>query len=167
MTATEYLIDSPDRAVQGPRRPTSAARHRIKQGFRSGRSNPCASVSVIGPEAISVAHAGSNAGPRRQTRTLDADESDRLYRVARRGALPSRCSAARTKRRPPRRRPGALNGRRRLICSTPMPVRRIEDISDGSSTESSASGRSRQLCSGFRSAAPGWQSATTEGYQGI
>ena len=88
MTATEYLLHvlGGTAVFKGRTVPTSTELHRrIKYGlpYRSLESvRERLGLSV--PETASVLHMPARTlARRRQTRKLDADESDRLYRVAR------------------------------------------------------------------------------------
>src|SRR2546427_13227460 len=88
MTATEYVIDvlGGPSVFKGRTVPTSAElRERIKRGlpYRSLESvRERLQLSV--PEAASMLHMPPRTlARRRQTRKLAADESDRLYRIAR------------------------------------------------------------------------------------
>ena len=135
MTATEYLIDVLGGAsvFKGRAVPTSAElRGRIKKGlpYRSLESvRERLQLSV--PEAVSVLHMPVRTlARRRQTRKLDADESDRLYRIARVAAhafvvFGTEDRAATWLRRPNR----ALNGELPLeLLDTDVGARQIEDV---------------------------------------
>ena len=135
MTATEYVVDVLGGAsvFKGRTVPTSTElRERIKRGlpYRSLESvRERLGLSV--PEAASVLHMPPRTlARRRQTRKLDADESDRLYRIARVAAqafavFGTEDRAATWLRRPNR----ALNGEVPLhLLDTDVGARQIEDI---------------------------------------
>jgi putative toxin-antitoxin system antitoxin component (TIGR02293 family) len=88
MTATEYVVDVLGGAsvFKGRTTPTSAElRQRIRHGlpFRSLESVR-ARLRLSVPETANVLHMPPRTMVRRrQSRKLDADESDRLYRIAR------------------------------------------------------------------------------------
>ena len=88
MTAAQYVVEVLGGAsvFKGPTIPTSAQlRERIKRGlpFRSLESVQVR-LRLTVPETASVLHMPPRTlARRRQSRKLDADESDRLYRVAR------------------------------------------------------------------------------------
>ncbi len=101
-------------------------------GSRTAHSNPFANaLGCPAPEAASVLHMPPRTlARRRQTRKLDADESDRLYRIARVAAqafavFGTEDRAATWLRRPNR----ALNGEVPLhLLDTDVGARQIEDI---------------------------------------
>jgi putative toxin-antitoxin system antitoxin component (TIGR02293 family) len=135
MTATEYVVEvlGGSTVFKGRARPTaSELRERIKEGlpFRSLDSvRERLHLSV--PEAASVLHMPARTlARRRQARKLAADESDRLYRVARVAAqavavLGSEDRAATWLRRPNR----ALNGELPIrLLDTDVGARQVEDV---------------------------------------
>lgn len=135
MTATEYVVDVLGGAsvFKGRTVPTSAElRERIKRGlpYRSLESvRERLRLSV--PEAASVLHMPARTlARRRQTRKLDRDESDRLYRIARVAAqafavFNTEDKAATWLRRPNR----ALNGELPIhLLDTDVGARQVEDI---------------------------------------
>jgi len=135
MTATEYVVDVLGGAsvFKGRTVPTSTElRERIKRGlpyrsFESVRERLQLSVS----EAVSVLHMPARTlARRRQTRTLDADESDRLYRIARVAAQAFAVFGAEDKAATWLRRPNrALNGELPInLLDTDVGARQIEDI---------------------------------------
>ena len=135
MTATEYLIDVLGGAsvFKGRAVPTSAElRERIKRGlpYRSLESvRERLRLSV--PEAVSVLHMPARTlARRRQTRKLDASESDRLYRVARVAAHAFAVFGAEDKAATWLRRPNrALNGELPIdLLDTDVGARQIEDV---------------------------------------
>ena len=135
MTATEYLIDvlGGPSVFKGRALPTSAElRERIKKGlpyrsFESVRERLQLSV----PEAGSVLHMPARTlARRRKTRKLDAEESDRLYRVARVAAHAFAVFGAEDKAATWLRRPNlALNGEPPIdLLDTDVGARQIEDV---------------------------------------
>jgi putative toxin-antitoxin system antitoxin component (TIGR02293 family) len=135
MTATEYVIEvlGGSTVFKGRSLPTAAElRERIKQGlpFRSLDSvRERLQLSV--PEAASVLHMPPRTLARRRVaRRLAADESDRLYRVARVAAqavtaLGSEEKAAAWLRRPNR----ALNGELPIrLLDTDVGAQQVEDV---------------------------------------
>jgi putative toxin-antitoxin system antitoxin component (TIGR02293 family) len=135
MTATEYVLDVLGGATvfKGRTVPTSTELHeRIKRGlpYRSLESvRERLGLSV--PETASVLHMPLRTlARRRQSRKLDADESDRLYRIARVAAqafavLGTEGKAATWLRRPNR----ALNGEAPIrLLDTDVGARQVEDI---------------------------------------
>lgn len=135
MTATEYVVDVLGGAsvFKGRTVLTSTElRERIKRGlpYRSLESvRERLRLSV--PEAASVLHMPVRTlARRRQTRRLDGDESDRLYRIARVAAqafavFNTEDKAATWLRRPNR----ALNGELPIhLLDTDIGARQIEDI---------------------------------------
>ena len=135
MTATEYLIDvlGGPSVFKGRALPTSAElRERIKKGlpyrsFESVRERLQLSV----PEAGNVLHMPARTlARRRKTRKLDAEESDRLYRVARVAAHAFAVFGAEDKAATWLRRPNrALNGEPPIeLLDTDAGARQIEDV---------------------------------------
>ena len=135
MTATEYVVDVLGGAsvFKGRTVPTTTElRERIKRGLpyrslESVRERLQLSVS----EAVSVLHMPARTlARRRQTRTLDADESDRLYRIARVAAQAFAVFGAEDKAATWLRRPNrALNGELPInLLDTDVGARQIEDI---------------------------------------
>lgn len=135
MTATEYVVDVLGGAsvFKGRRVPTSTElRERIKRGlpYRSLESvRERLRLSV--PEAASVLHMPARTlARRRQSRKLDGDESDRLYRVARVAAqayavFGEEDKAATWLARPNR----ALNGEVPIhLLDTDVGARQVEDL---------------------------------------
>lgn len=135
MTATEYVLDVLGGATvfKGRTAPTSTElRRRIRRGlpYRSLESvRERLGLSV--PETASVLHMPPRTlARRRQTRRLDADESDRLYRIARVAAqaftvFKTEDKAATWLRRPNR----ALNGEVPIhLLDTDVGARQVEDI---------------------------------------
>jgi len=135
MTATEYVIEvlGGSTVFKGRTLPSAAElRERIKQGlpFRSLDSvRERLQLSV--PEAASVLHMPPRTLARRRlARRLAADESDRLYRVARVAAhavttFGSEEKAATWLRRPNR----ALNGELPIrLLDTDVGARQVEDV---------------------------------------
>jgi putative toxin-antitoxin system antitoxin component (TIGR02293 family) len=135
MTTTEYVIEvlGGSTVFKGRTLPTaSELRDRIKRGlpFRSLDSvRERLQLSV--PEAASVLHMPPRTLARRRlARRLAADESDRLYRVARIAAqavaaLGSEDRAATWLRRPNR----ALNGELPIrLLDTDVGARQVEDV---------------------------------------
>jgi putative toxin-antitoxin system antitoxin component (TIGR02293 family) len=135
MTATEYVVDVLGGAAvfKGQTVPTSTdLRQRIKHGlpYRSLESvRKRLGLSV--PEAASVLHMPPRTlARRRQTRRLEPDESDRLYRIARVAAqafavFGTEDNAATWLRRPNR----ALNGEIPIrLLDTDVGARQVEDI---------------------------------------
>jgi putative toxin-antitoxin system antitoxin component (TIGR02293 family) len=135
MTATEYVLDVLGGAsvFKGRTVPTSTElRERIKRGLpyralESVRERLRLSV----PEAASVLHMPPRTlARRRQTRKLDGDESDRLYRIARVAAqafavFSTEDDAATWLRRPNR----ALNGESPIhLLDTDVGARQVEDV---------------------------------------
>jgi putative toxin-antitoxin system antitoxin component (TIGR02293 family) len=135
MTATEYVVDVLGGAsvFKGRTVPTSTElRERIKRGlpYRSLESvRERLRLSV--PEAASVLHMPPRTlARRRQTRKLDGDESDRLYRIARVAAQAFAVFGAEDKAATWLRRPNrALNGELPMdLLDTDVGARQIEDI---------------------------------------
>lgn len=135
MTAAEYLIDvlGGPSVFKGRALPTSAElRERIKKGlpYRSLESvRERLQLSV--PEAGSVLHMPARTlARRRQARKLDADESDRLYRIARVAAHAFAVFGAEDKAATWLRRPNrALNGEPPIaLLDTDVGARQIEDV---------------------------------------
>ena len=135
MTATEYVVDVLGGAsvFKGRGVPSSTEiRERIKRGlpYRSLESvRERLRLSV--PEAATMLHMPPRTlARRRQSRKLDADESDRLYRVARVAAqayavFGEEDKAATWLARPNR----ALNGDAPIhILDTDVGARQVEDI---------------------------------------
>ena len=135
MTATEYVVDVLGGAsvFKGRTVPTSTElRERIRRGlpYRSLESvRERLRLSV--PEAASVLHMPPRTlARRRQTRKLDGDESDRLYRIARVAAQAFAVFGAEDKAATWLRRPNrALNGELPIdLLDTDVGARQIEDI---------------------------------------
>src|SRR6266496_804482 len=135
MTAAEYVIDVLGGAsvFKGRTVPTSTElRERIKRGlpYRSLESvRERLRLSV--PEAASVLHMPLRTlARRRQTRKLDGDESDRLYRIARVAARAFAVFGAEDKAATWLRRPNrALNGELPIdLLDTDVGARQVEDI---------------------------------------
>jgi putative toxin-antitoxin system antitoxin component (TIGR02293 family) len=135
MTATESVLDVLGGAsvFKGATVPTSTElRARIRQGlpYRSLESvRERLRLSV--PEAADVLHMPARTlARRRQSRKLDGDESDRLYRVARIAAqafalFSTEQKAAEWLRRPNR----ALNGEPPIqLLDTDVGARQVEDV---------------------------------------
>jgi putative toxin-antitoxin system antitoxin component (TIGR02293 family) len=135
MTATEYVIEvlGGSTVFKGRTLPTAAElRERIKQGlpFRS-LDSVRERLQLSLPEAASVLHIPPRTLARRRlARRLAADESDRLYRVARVAAhavttFGSEEKAATWLRRPNR----ALNGELPIrLLDTDLGARQVEDV---------------------------------------
>src|SRR5437867_12706346 len=135
MTAAEYVIDVLGGAsvFKGRTVPTSTElRDRIKRGlpYRSLESvRERLRLSV--PEAASVLHMPLRTlARRRQTRKLDGDESDRLYRIARVAAQAFAVFGAEDKAATWLRRPNrALHGELPIrLLDTDVGARQVEDI---------------------------------------
>lgn len=135
MTATEYVVDVLGGAsvFKGRNIPTSTElRERIKRGlpYRSLESvRERLRLSV--PEAANVLHMPPRTlARRRQTRKLDGDESDRLYRIARVAAQAFAVFGAEDKAATWLRRPNrALNGELPIdLIDTDVGARQIEDL---------------------------------------
>lgn len=135
MTATEYVVDVLGGAsvFKGRTVLTSTElRERIKRGlpYRSLESvRERLRLSV--PEAASVLHMPVRTlARRRQTRRLDGDESDRLYRIARVAAQAFAVFNTEDKASTWLRRPNrALNGELPIhLLDTDIGARQIEDI---------------------------------------
>jgi len=135
MTATEYVVDVLGGAsvFKGRTVPTSTElRERIRRGlpYRSLESvRERLRLSVR--EAASVLHMPARTlARRRQTRKLDGDESDRLYRIARVAAQAFAVFGAEDKAATWLRRPNrALNGELPIdLLDTDVGARQIEDI---------------------------------------
>jgi putative toxin-antitoxin system antitoxin component (TIGR02293 family) len=135
MTASEYLIDvlGGTRVFKGRAAPTSTElRERIKRGlpyrsFESVRERLQLSVS----EAVSVLNMPARTlARRRQTRKLDAVESDRLYRIARVAVHAFAVFGAEDKAAAWLRRPNrALGGELPIdLLDTDAGARQIEEI---------------------------------------
>ena len=135
MTAAEYLIEVLGGAsvFKGSAVPTSAeVRERIKKGlpYRSLESVRVR-LQLSVPEAVSVLHMPARTlARRRQTRRLDADESDRLYRIARVAAHAFAVFGVEDKAAMWLRRPNrALNGELPIdLLDTDVGARQIEDV---------------------------------------
>ena len=134
MTAAEYVIDVLGGAsvFKGRTVPTSTElRERIKRGlpYRSLESvRERLRLSV--PEAAVVLHMPLRTlARRRQTRKLDGDESDRLYRIARVAAQAFAVFGAEDKAATWLRRPNrALNGELPIdLLDTDVGARQVED----------------------------------------
>ena len=135
MTATEYVVDvlGGPRVFRGRELPTSSQmRGRVKEGlpFRSLESVR-ARLRLSVPEAASVLQMPARTlARRRSSRKLAADESDRLYRLARVaaqafGVFGTEDKASTWLRRPNR----ALNNERPLrLLDTDVGARQVEDI---------------------------------------
>lgn len=135
MTATEYVVDvlGGPRVFRGRELPTSSQmRDRVKEGlpFRSLESVR-ARLRLSVPEAASVLQIPARTlARRRSSRKLAADESDRLYRLARIaaqafGVFGTEDKASTWLRRPNR----ALNNERPLrLLDTDVGARQVEDI---------------------------------------
>ncbi|MGH9409733.1 MAG: type II RES/Xre toxin-antitoxin system antitoxin [Vicinamibacterales bacterium] len=135
MTATEYVLDVLGGAMvfKGRTVPTPTELHRrIKQGlpYRSLESvRERLGLSV--PETASVLHMPTRTlARRRQTRKLDADESDRLYRIARVAAQAFAVFGTEEKATTWLRRSNrALNGEAPIrLLDTDIGARQVEDI---------------------------------------
>jgi len=135
MTATEYLVEALGGATvfRGRAVPTSIElRERIKRGlpYRSLESVRVR-LQLSVPEAASVLHMPARTlARRRQTRKLDADESDRLYRVARVAAQAFAVFGTEEKAATWLRRPNrALSDEvPLLLLDTDVGVRQVEDV---------------------------------------
>lgn len=135
MTAAEYVLDVLGGATvfKGRTVPTSTELHqRIKRGlpYRSLESvRERLGLSV--PETASVLHMPPRTlARRRQTRKLDADESDRLYRIARVAAQAFAVFGMEDKAAAWLRRPNrALNGELPIrLLDTDVGARQVEDV---------------------------------------
>ena len=135
MTATEYVVDVLGGARVFRRRtvPTSTQmRDRIKEGLQySALESVRARLSLSVPEAASVLQMPARTlARRRQSRKLAADESDRLYRLARIagqavGAFGTEEKASAWLRRPNR----ALNNELPIhLLDRDVGTRQVEDI---------------------------------------
>jgi putative toxin-antitoxin system antitoxin component (TIGR02293 family) len=135
MTATEYLVDVLGGAsvFKGSDLPTSTdLRERIRKGlpYRSLESVR-ARLQLSVPEAVRLLHMPARTlARRRQTRKLGADESDRLYRIARVAAQAFAVFGAEDKATAWLRRPNrALNGEQPFdLLDTDVGSRQVEDI---------------------------------------
>ena len=135
MTATEYVIDVLGGASVFRCRtvPTSAElRARIKQGlpYRSLESLR-ARLQLSAPEAATVLHMPARTlARRRQTKKLDPDESDRLYRIARVAGQAVSVFGAEDRATTWLRRPNrALNGELPIhLLDTEAGARQVEDL---------------------------------------
>jgi putative toxin-antitoxin system antitoxin component (TIGR02293 family) len=135
MTATEYVIDVLGGAsvFRGRTLPTSTElRARIREGlpYRSLESvRERLRLSV--PETTTVLHMPARTlARRRQTRKLDPDESDRLYRIARVAGHAVSVFGAEDKAATWLRRPNrALHGERPIhLLDTDIGAQQVEDI---------------------------------------
>ena len=135
MTATEYVLKvlGGTTVFKGRTVPTSTElRQRIKRGlpYRSLESvRERLGLSV--PETARVLHMPPRTlARRRQTRKLDADESDRLYRIARVAAQAFAVFGTQDKTATWLRRPNrALNGEVPIhLLDTDVGARQVEDI---------------------------------------
>lgn len=135
MTASEYVIDvlGGARVFQGRTRPTSTQmRDRIKEGLPySSLESVRERLNLTVPEAASVLQMPARTLARRRvSRRLGADESDRLYRIARVaaqavGVFGSEDKAATWLQRPNR----ALNNEWPIrLLDTDVGTRQVEDI---------------------------------------
>ena len=135
MAATEYVVDvlGGARVFRGRTVPTSTQmRDRIKAGLPySALESVRERLSLSAPEAASVLQMPPHTlARRRQSRKLAADESDRLYRLARIaaqavGAFGTEAKASTWLRRPNR----ALNGEPPFrLLDTDVGTRQVEDI---------------------------------------
>jgi putative toxin-antitoxin system antitoxin component (TIGR02293 family) len=135
MTASEYVIEVLGGAsvFRGRAVPTSTElRERIRQGlpyrsFESLRERLGLSV----PEAADVLHMPTRTmARRRQARKLDADESDRLYRIARVAGQAVAVLGTEEKATTWLQRPNrALNGELPIrLLDTDVGARQVEDI---------------------------------------
>src|SRR5262245_6020796 len=135
MTAAEYVLDVLGGAMVFKRRalPTSTELHRrIRQGlpYRSLESLR-ARLGLSVPETASVLHMPPRTlARRRQARKLDADESDRLYRIARVASHAFAVFGAEAKATAWLRRSNrALNGEAPIrLLDTDVGARHVEDI---------------------------------------
>ena len=135
MTATEYVVDvlGGPRVFRGRELPTSSQmRDRVKEGlpFRSLESVR-ARLRLSVPEAASVLQMPARTlARRRSSRKLAADESDRLYRLARIaaqafGVFGTEDKASTWLRRPNR----VLNNERPFrLLDTDVGARQVEDL---------------------------------------
>jgi putative toxin-antitoxin system antitoxin component (TIGR02293 family) len=135
MTASEYVIEvlGGPSVFRGRAVPTSTElRERIRQGlpyrsFESLRERLGLSV----PEAADVLHMPTRTmARRRQARKLDADESDRLYRIARVAGQAVAVLGTEEKATTWLQRPNrALNGELPIrLLDTDVGARQVEDI---------------------------------------
>lgn len=135
MTATEYVVEvlGGARVFRGRQLPTSTQmRDRIKQGLPfSALETVRERLHLTVPEAASVLQMPARTlARRRQSRKLAADESDRLYRLARIAAqavdvLGSEDKASAWLRRPNRALDSELPIR---LLDTDVGTRQIEDL---------------------------------------
>jgi putative toxin-antitoxin system antitoxin component (TIGR02293 family) len=135
MTATEYVVEvlGGARVFRGRQLPTSTQmRDRIKQGLPfSALETVRERLHLTVPEAASVLQMPARTlARRRQSRKLAADESDRLYRLARIAAqavdvLGSEDKASAWLRRPNRALDNELPIR---LLDTDVGARQIEDL---------------------------------------
>lgn len=135
MTATEYVIEAlgGHRVFKGRVAPTATElRNRVRTGLPyQSLESLRERLNLTLPEAAVVLHVPLRTlARRRHGRRLDADESDRLYRLARIaahavGVLGTDEKAATWLRRPNR----ALNGEAPLaLLDTDLGARQIEDV---------------------------------------
>lgn len=135
MTATEYVIEAlgGPKVFKGRRAPTATElRDRVRTGLPyQSLESIRERLNLTLPEAAVVLHVPLRTlARRRHGRKLDADESDRLYRLARIaaqavGVLGTDEKAAMWLRRPNR----ALNGEVPLaLLDTDLGARQIEDV---------------------------------------
>ena len=135
MTATEYVIEAlgGPKVFKGRTAPTATElRHRVRTGLPyQSLESIRERLNLTLPEAAVVLHVPLRTlARRRHGRRLDADESDRLYRLARIaaqavGVLGTDERAAMWLRRPNR----ALNGEVPLaLLDTDLGARQIEDV---------------------------------------
>ena len=135
MTATEYVVDvlGGSKVFRGRELPSSSQmRDRIKEGLPfSALESVRERLGLSVPEAASVLQMPARTlARRRQFRRLAADESDRLYRLARIAAhavsvFGSEDKAGMWLRRPNR----ALNGELPIqVLDTDVGARQIEDL---------------------------------------
>ena len=135
MTATEYVVEvlGGSSVFRGQTVPTSTElRQRIRRGLPY-RSFECVRerLRLSVPEAADVLHMPARTlARRRQSRKLDADESDRLYRIARVAAQAFAVFGTEEKAATWLRRPNrALNGERPIqLLDTDVGARQVEDI---------------------------------------
>ncbi|HYN09866.1 MAG TPA: antitoxin Xre/MbcA/ParS toxin-binding domain-containing protein [Vicinamibacterales bacterium] len=135
MTSTEYLVDVLGGASVFARETAPTAtelRARIRRGlpYRSLESVR-ARLGLSVPEAASVLHMPPRTlARRRHTRKLDADESDRLYRLARVAAQAFAAFGTEEKAATWLRRPNrALNGELPIqVLDTDVGSRQVEDL---------------------------------------
>lgn len=135
MTATEYVVDvlGGPRVFRGRELPTSSQmRDRIKEGLPfSSLESVRERLHLSVPEAASVLHMPARTlARRRQSRKLAADESDRLYRLARIAAQAVAVFGTEEKASTWLRRPNrALNSELPIrLLDTDVGTRQVEDI---------------------------------------